>query len=335
MNPLFIRYSLPLMLVLLVSCFEKDEAVQPWPGEVFTISEDVEKNFSYFNFETGQVVSSHPSNEWQLGFDCADLGWTIQLNSGDNWFIWNSEETQFDAEITPPENILWKYDVQSAFPDSTAIGSWVHAGSLSNEYTEHVYLIGQYQFGKYEYIKRLQFFHVDEEKYKFRTRDEDSGKTNTITIAKTENKNFTYYDFNTNTQKELEPDKSEYDIIFCPYYDLVTQLGQTIPYLVRGAFINSFQTTATIDSISAYDKIDYEMLPSYSFSSQRDIIGFNWKDVSIDVGSGTAYYTVKPNYYYVVKTSSGKYYKLRFLSFSIDGISGFPRFEYKELKSSE
>jgi hypothetical protein len=74
------------------------------------------------------------------------------------------------------------------------------------------------------------------------------------------------------------------------------------------------------------------MLDEYTFSDQKDAIGYRWKEINVDPGSGIAVYKVKPQYNYIIHTSLDRYYKLRFLSFRIDGVSGYPRFEYKELK---
>jgi hypothetical protein len=326
------KYILLLPLILLISCFEEDTAVSPWPGEVITIPEDIEKFFSHFDLETGAVVASYPADSWQIGFACGKEGWHIQINSGDGWFLWNSEQTNINAEITPPQEVLWSYDKQSAFPDSTAAGNWVDTSGDSHTYTYQVYFLGNYISGKYYDIMRLQFVHVDELHYRFLLRDEGLGTTDSATVTKSDTSNFVYYNIQTQQQVNPEPRKESFDLTFAPYYDLATQLGVTIPYLVRGTFLNAWETTAVLDSIHDYDQIGYEMLGEYAFSERKDVIGYRWKDISIDPVSGRAAYKVKTNYSYIIRTSSGNYYKLRFLSFSIDGESGYPRFEYKELK---
>jgi len=96
--------------------------------------------------------------------------------------------------------------------------------------------------------------------------------------------------------------------------------------------LSTGHSLAVLDSVSAYDEIDFEKLGAYDFSSQRDAIGYEWKDVSVNTSTGLANYVVKPNYTYIIKTSGDKYFKFRFLSFSLEGISGHPRFELKELK---
>lgn len=319
-------------IILFYSCFEEDSPVSSWPGEVITITEDIEEHFSYFDFETGEVVVSYPADSWQIGFECGNDGWHIQVNSGAGWFLWNSYQTDIETDFEPPQSVLWSYDKQSAYPDSTAAGNWVDISGENKIYTHHVYFLGNYIGGKYHAIQRIIFLSVDDEQYRFHIRDDETGSSDTITINKSDTSNFVYYDVYHKQQVNPEPRREDFDIIFGPYFDLATQLGVTIPYLVRGVFLNEWETTAVLDSVNDYDQIVYEMLDEYAFSSQRDIIGYRWKDINIDPGSGTATYKVNPNYSYIIHTSSDSYYKLRFLSFSLDGVSGYPRFEYKELK---
>jgi hypothetical protein len=332
---MYTKYILLFFSLTLFSCFEEDTAVPPWPGEVTTISENIEEYFSYFDLETGEVAVSYPADSWQIGFECGIEGWHIQINSGDSWFAWNSVQTDIESDIQPPDGVLWAYDKQSAYPDSTAVGDWIDNSGEVKIYTNHVYFLGKYISGNYYDVQRIKFFNVDSDYYNFLVRDEESGLTDSVTMVKSDTCNFVYYNIFSKQQVYLEPRKEDFDIIFGPYYDLATQLGVTIPYLVRGTFLNPWKTTALLDSIKDYDQIVYETLNSYTFSRQKDVIGYRWKDISIDPVSGTAAYKVNPYYSYIIHTSSDSYYKLRFLSFSIDGVSGYPRFEYKELKPLE
>ncbi len=319
-----------IVAVFFTSCFEKDEPVAPYPGEVVTVYDNIEYFQSYFDFESGEIVNSHPTNVWQLGFECGNDGWHIVINSGANWFVWNSQQTDISASLSYPENELWAYDNQTTYPDSTAVGNWISLQGENKIYTNHIYLLGHYSSGNYSDMKRIQFLEVDDTQYKFLYREE--GAVDTVTIQKSDTCNFVYYSFQTKLQINLEPDKLKYDIMFGPYYDLTTKFGLTIPYFVRGVLLNTGNTTAILDSVHLYDAIDFDELDSYQFSSQRNTIGYQWKDVSINTVAGYASYTVKPQYVYMIRTSENKYYKLRFLSFSLEGNSGFPRFEFKEVK---
>jgi hypothetical protein len=318
--------------LLLTSCFEKDEQVPPYPGQVVTIENNIENFQSYFDFGTNLTVSVNSIDTWQLGFETKPAGWHITVNSGDNWFIWNSHQSDFEMTLNPPSHVLWPYDIQSAFPDSTSTGDWTTSENGERNYTNDVYLLGKYSQGQYVLQKRIQFLHVDSTGYRFCYRNEDSGLSDTVSIMKADSVNFVYYDFTERAQQNLEPNDTSYDIVFGSYYDLATEFGITIPYLVRGVFLNLNGTSAVLDSLNSYDEINYDRLKDYVFTTQRDIIGYRWKDVNVDISSGSAQYTVRDNYTYIIRTSDGRYYKMHFLSFSLNGISGFPRFEFRELK---
>lgn len=316
--------------IFLTSCFEEDQRVLPYPGEVITVYDNIEYFQSYFDFESGEVVSSHSADLWQLGFECGAEGWHILTNSGANWFIWNSRQTDINAELSYPENKLWEFDNQSTYPDSTAVGDWLSFQGKNRIYTGHIYLLGRYSSGSYTDIKRIQFIETDSSEYNFLYKE--GADVDTISIQKTDTTNFVYYSFDAKSQINLEPNKLKFDLLFGPYYDMATQFNLTIPYLVRGVFLNTENTTTILDSINFYDAIDFEKLAGYQFSSRRNVIGFDWKEANVNTSANYASYTVKENYTYIIQTSESNYYKLRFLSFTLEGSSGFPRFEYKELK---
>ncbi len=317
--------------VLVVSCFEKDEPVEPYPGEVVEIENNVNAYQSYFDFETSEIKASHPVDAWQLGFESSAGGWHVLVNSGAGWFVWNTRQQDINASDMNNEPLQWDYDVQHKYPDSTAIGNWTSFQDNTRKYTNDVYILGESTTDGYIHRKRIRFFHVDTLSYGFYFKDEETGLSDSITIIKPDSLAFTYYNFNTREQKNLEPGYALYDIVFCPYYDKATLFGVTIPYLVRGVLLNTCSTMAVLDSVNTYEQIDYELLDMYEFSGQRDAIGYQWKSVSVNTSEGSADYSIKSNYNYVVRTSDGNYYKLRFLSFSLDGVSGYPQFEYKLL----
>jgi hypothetical protein len=319
-------------LLILTSCFEKDKRVMPYPGEVFTINDNIEKYQSYFDFETGNLVLSQPSDAWQLGFECGPNGWHILVNSGAQWLIYNTYQTDFDTSMTLPSNAIWAYDKQSNYPDSTAVGKWVSFNGNLKEYSKNAYILGKYSGSGYAELKQIVFFNLTDSSYQFYYHKKNVDFSDTVTILKNDTANYVYYSFGDKQQVNLEPNKSSYDIVFGPYYDLATEFGVTIPYLVRGVLLNVHQTSALLDSVDTYDQIEFASLGNLNFLAQRDVIGYRWKDVNVDVAGGSAVYTVKSNYTYVVHTAQDNYFKIHFLGYMLKGNSGYPQFEYLLLK---
>ena len=329
------RYPLILLMfsLLAYSCFKEDERAVPYPGEIITIRDSVQKHQSYFDFESGNVIRFNMLNAWQLGFESTPDGWHIVTNSGDGWFMFNTGLT--DAGIIPemPDNLKGLYDVQHAYPDSTATGAWVTFDAGTPSYTGNIYLLGQYENGSFDNLKQIVFLEISEDSYRFSYHDEMNGNADTVVIAKENNVNFVYYSFNQNKQVNLEPEKASYDMVFGSYYDMATNFGITMPYMVGGALLNIWETSATLDTMHNYDDITYEIASAFEYTSQRDIPGFRWKTVTVDVsGGGAATYAVKTNYSYIIHTAQGNFYKMRFLSYSLDGRSGYPQFEYRLLE---
>jgi hypothetical protein len=326
--------STALFLILILSaCFKEDERLKPYDGLITVIPQPVQAFRSYFDFETGQVIGTLPGNSWQLGFECTAEGWHITVNSGGSWFIFNTGLTNPDESASMPAKVDHLYDVPAAFPDSTAVGNWTTFSPGGNTYTHHVYLLGHYVNGKFTDIKQVVFLTVNDTSYRFFYKEETSGLSDTIKIIKNDSADYVYFNFDTKQQVNAEPDKELWDVAFGPYYDMATYFGVTIPYLVGGSFINPGYTEAVLDSVNSYDRITLSMIPSLEFQHQRDIPGYRWKSVTVDVsGGGSATYKVKTNYNYIFHTAEDHFYKLRFLSYTHNGLSGYPQFEYAKLE---
>jgi hypothetical protein len=322
-----------LIIIILPACFKEDERLKPYDGIITLIPEPLQTNLSFFDFETGRVLSSVPSHTWQLGFECTAEGWHISTNSGGNWFIYNTGQPVITGTESMPASIDHLYDVPSAFPDSTAVGNWTTLSPAGNTYTHNVYLLGHYESGVFRNVKQVVFLSVDDTSYRFSYKEDVSGIPDTVTIIKNDTVNYVYYNFDTKQQVNIEPNKEIWDLAFGPYYDLATLFSVTIPYPVGGSYINSGFTEAVLDSVNSFESINMAMIPGYEFTGQRDIPGYDWKNVTVDAtGGGTATYKVKDNYSYIFHTAEDHYYKLKFLSYMHNGLSGYPQFEYLKLE---
>jgi hypothetical protein len=101
---------------------------------------------------------------------------------------------------------------------------------------------------------------------------------------------------------------------------------------VAGALLNVSETMAVLDSVDSFGLIDTLTVQHLTLSSQRDIPGYRWKYPIVNVGGGgSATYLIRNHYNYIIRTSDNNYFKLRFLSYMLDGCSGFPQFEYLRL----
>jgi hypothetical protein len=320
-----------LLMLLMQACFTEDEPVKPFPGRITTIQDSVQTFQTWFDLESGQTVAVNPVNVWQLGFECGTDGWHIICNSGAHWFLYNTGETGMNLSFHFPEALQGLYDVQSLWPQGTAAGDWSIAEGMTRRYTGNVYLLGRLINGTFQQIKKVVFDEVTDSSYRFIY--QDAVQSDSVTIRKKSGFNFVYYSFQANNQVQPEPGRDDYDLVFTAYYDLATLFGQTIPYHVGGALLNVWNTQVAVDSITNYKDITLDRIVGMDLTGERDIPGYRWKNVTVDItGGGSATYEVKTGYNYVVKTAQGNYFKLRFLSYTLDGRSGFPRFEFSRLE---
>ena len=82
------------------------------------------------------------------------------------------------------------------------------------------------------------------------------------------------------------------------------------------------------DTSYDFSEISYDMLSSFSFATESDIIGYDWKNYSFTSGS----YTINSNINYIIKDRQQKYFKFRFIDYYNDaGDKGCPKFEMQEL----
>lgn len=322
-------FILTVMSLLLTGCFEKDERVPPYSGEVTTIEHNIGEYQSYFDLESNKIISYNAIDEWDLGFECGAYGWHIKVNSANQLFISQTAYSDIEENIVLTGNEIWKYDAANGDTDSTAFGSWCDTTVYPMASKNYVYLAGKNTGNGYFVVARIQMVEVDSNKYFFRYCLSGENNVRNAEIFKNDSVNYVYYNLQENIQKNLEPGKTAYDLIFTPYYDLAYYNGITLPYLVRGVFLNGFNVTACLETQLGFDEITRADITDFNFSAKQDVIGYDWKDVTVDFAGGTASYDVIPGRVYIIRSVEGNYYKLRFLSYTLDGINGFPRFEYK------
>lgn len=322
-----------LIPFLLWACFEEDTRVSPYPGKVTTISDSIQNYLSYFNLAEGRTVKTVRNDLWQLGFECGDSGFRISTNSGANWFIFNTGNSSFDDPAGMPDDREGLFDKPWRFPDSTAVGNWGNWEGSRYISDKKVYLLGQFKGDTYARLFKIIFLHADETGYSFACKEPATGFADTVQISKNSDFNFVYYSFEMKSTLEIEPPAGHYDLVFGPYYDLATLFGATIPYPVGGAYLNLNHTSAALDSVNGFHAIGADRLNTYTFQTQRDIPGYRWKGVTVDIaGGGIATYAVRTGYTYIFKTTDNGYFKLRFLSYTLNGRSGFPQFEFEKLE---
>ena len=222
------------------------------------------------------------------------------------------------------------FDLSHGNLDSTAIGNWYKLSEGKALSLEYVYVVdrGTDENGDAVGEKKVTFNFQDENTYVVRFADLNGGGEKTMVIPKDTSVNFVCFSF----EKEIvdiEPEKNSWDLQFGKYSTLLfTDVGDPYPYLVTGVLLNPFKTVATLDTIHQFDEVSFEIAEEQKLVNQKDIIGYEWKEYDFDNGM----YKVMPEKIYILKSSIGYFYKLRFIDFyNSTGEKGFPTFEFLRL----
>ena len=319
-----------LIMVFLTSCFKEDEPIKPRSHEDFTVSESIYTHQSFFDLATRQIVSVNPVDAWDLGFESSADGWHIIINSGKYLGIYSSGTTDFNGFTSVPSSGNWKFDKSDGDLDSTAVGKWL--SPESNIPTNELFVVGVNDGVKYLPLKKIVFTSLSAGVYSFKYANLDGSNQVTFSITKDPTKNFVYFSFSDEGKEvTVEPSKNNWDFVFTQYSTMLyTDQGVPTPYFVRGVLSNRNGVETALDTLIGFINITSSDLSDLQFSTKSDAIGHDWKSVNIDGNAAT--YAIRQKNTYVIKSTDGLYYKLRFTGFFNDqGSPGYPRFEVKEL----
>lgn len=325
----------------LVSCFEEDQAVPPYvpPEDVETVNIDksIYNNQIYFDFSSGTIISENLNSEWVLAFDCMESAHNIWVNSAGLWGLAHTKSKDMSADFSSEKGLTWISDKSDGNPDSTAVGDWLAYKDDQAQISREVMLLGQYDGISYEVQKKVQFLHVDQEHYIFLVADPAESIPDTVELQKNTLFNKLYYSFDNHEIKELEPPKSDWDMLFTQYFTILfTDDGIPTSYYVRGVWQNKHGIQTALDTITAFTEMDALKALDQEFFTHQDAIGHDWKDVEVDEGTNSAVYFVRPGYTYILRDGAMGLYKFRFTSFyNQSGEKGYPSFEYSRLSDPQ
>lgn len=308
-----------LSVICLQSCLPGETPVPAHDsGDVLTATVNMESDYKwqiYYNLRSNKEVSKNNKDIWDLGFETGAEGYRVILNTAKLMAAYPTGKSDFGSVQIIDTAGKVRRDSPSGSLDSTAIGNWQGSNT--------VYII---DCGSEEF-KKVQFLSVNDRQYTIRVADINGDNDQTITVTKDDRFNFTFLSLKSGLSVSVEPPKETWDIAFSQYTYIYYHLDNT-PYMVTGCLLNRYNTAVAVDSISSFADITLDNVPSYSFSTNIDAIGFNWKAFSLDNET----YTVNLLKNYIIRTSEGKYFKLHFIDFvSPSGEKGNPKWEFQEL----
>lgn len=317
-------YSFIALLIFFSSCEKEELPIEPHDsGDVITSTVSVGSDYRwqvYYDLETNTVVGQNLKTAWDLAFECN--GENVFLNSSKIMYAWNTQSTNFSS-VTDTIGFYHGrgWDEASGNSDSTAIGNW--------QGNNFVYVIdrGYDESGIHQGFRKIQFLSVNSSSYSIRFAELNGNGDTTFTIPKDTAYNFTFLSFQNNgSLLQIEPPKHAWDLVFTQYTHIFYDEIPVTPYLVTGCLLNSYQTSALLDSNISFENIDFNYASGKILSPNRNSIGYDWKEY---IGST---YVTKPQFNYIIQDANGILYKLHFIDFYDNtGEKGNPKWEIQQL----
>jgi hypothetical protein len=321
------------VLVLLSSCFQEDDPVSPYqsPAGVTTNIAAMGPTYAtqwFYDLETDSFIKVVDRESWDLAFQCGDNEYHIFTNLAKRMSVTNTGSTNFDA-VNTDAGLTYHFDRSEGYLDSNAIGNWGNFSAGNAISANLVYIIDRgititgNNIGK----KKIQVLGLTAGVYQIRFANLDGSGDHIVSITKNGNKNFVHLSLNgSGAEVDAEPDKYDWDLLFTQYTAKVTQTSTNITedYSVNGVLLNPYHVEIAHDFVKPFTDISYTDLSTYTYLTCWDAIGYDWKWYDFD----NMIYVIEPGRTYIIHSTEGDYYKLRFTSFVNNlGEKGYSQFE--------
>jgi hypothetical protein len=330
-----------LLSLLLASCFKEDERVAPYiPGDVNTALVVMMEDYryqSFFSLRNGKVIDSLYKYDWDLALTTKDDDYTLYPNTSLFMKVAHTGKLNFDSTYVVNDNTIWEFDSSDGDSTGNAIGRWWLTPDSSLVEKGEVLLIDRgidFDGLPLGYLKIQPSFNPGNQNVQIKLAKLDGTEERTFEFNKLANLPFVTMSFTTGfNSPQPFPPSDQWELWFTQYTTLLyTDEGDAYPYLVTGALINKEFITVALDTVNPFNEVNREIAETISFTDQLDVIGYDWKKINGDVTSGDITYIPRNNYVYIIRTSAGYYYKLRFIDFyNNEGKKGYPKFEYQLL----
>ncbi len=292
----------------------------PTKGDVTTASVEMSSNYKYqiyFDLSSNSNKGMNVKTDWDLGISCSSENPAIILNTSKVMFAAPITALSFDEiSDTTGFSTLKQVDASNGRIEETALFG----------HTTFIVEKGMNELGQHLGFFKLEIIENTDVQFKGRFANLDGSSEETVTLQKDSDFNFIFVNWSNGVEtKAIEPPKTEWDLIFTQY-TFIFHEPEYYPYLVTGCLTNHTNTWCYEESNKSFDAIDLAYAESLVLSSDRDIIGYDWK-----VFDGNTY-TIDSERTFIIRDQDGYYYKLRFIDFYNDqGEKGSPRFEYQRL----
>ena len=321
---------LSIVVMTLISC-EPEEIPADIERIINYTQIDIGKDYcyqKYYDIENDVVVGENLITDWDLAFHNTQNA--IMLNSSKQMraiFVEDTVGLNDLASVFQSSFLEIGYDDPSGSLESLALNNG------QDELCQGYFVLDKgwhcsddQQLG---YVI-LNIVDYNENIYAIEIFYEAGGLNETIEILKTTNDDYTYFSLSNNETISIAD--FDWDLCFSRYTEFdvpnPANSSQMGVYLLVGVLQNSHVAVA-IDNNNSFSDISIDLIDNYTFHSDRNSIGWDWKEYD----SVNDLYTIAIDApVYVIKTSDNDYYKLLFLDYYNDnGEKGAPAFQIEQL----
>lgn len=305
------NYSNKILLffiITIVSCFPKEEKVEPSPRIYQSVSVDAgptKNDVLFYSLDAGRIVAKASPMEWDLYIDNE----VIRINYFRSMSVAKTNKNW--EEINDTSGLSFSFLTDQI---SDTLSQW----ELSEN---QIYVLNMGLDNEYEPLGFMVFQASrtsDGVILKYRDLDGTNEWTNQIS------EDHFYYHLKNEQRLDLPNDK-EYDIALGKYTDYITVDDISQDYTIYGAIVGNASAYLFDDDFETIDANDFDV---NQLSNRKDIIGWDWKRFNLEKNA----YEILPKMTYMISTNSDYLCKLRFVDYLNDqGISGHPTFEYEIL----
>lgn len=305
------NYSNKILLffvITIVSCFPKEEKVEPSPRIYQSVSVDAgptKNDVLFYSLDAGRIVAKASPIEWDLYIDNE----VIRINYFRSMSVAKTNKNW--EEINDTSGLSFSFLTDQI---SDTLSQW----ELSDN---QIYVLNMGLDNEYEPLGFMVFQASrtsDGVILKYRDLDGTNEWTNQIS------EDHFYYHLK-NEQRLNLPNDKEYDIALGKYTDYITVDDISQDYTIYGAIVGNASAYLLDDDFETIDANDFDV---NQLSNRKDIIGWDWKRFNLEKNA----YEILPKMTYMISTNSDYLCKLRFVDYLNDqGISGHPTFEYEIL----